>query len=195
MAQARQVLEKHRLWIQRQRETVLRRHATLLERAAAAEDVVHGHRLTLRPSELAACRTEIQPGQVLVSYPSHADHFTDPAILKIIQRGLLEACRRAARDILPGRTKELAGIHGFRIGTIRVKSMTSRWGSCSPEGSLNLNIQLMRLDAELRDYVILHELVHTRVRNHGRLYWDELSRVLPTARSLDRRLRAVRIWD
>lgn len=53
--------------------------------------------------------------------------------------------------------------------------MRNKWASCSTAGHLNFNVELLDLDQELWDYVIVHELLHFFVPNHGRL-WKSLMR-------------------
>lgn len=96
--------------------------------------------------------------------------------------------KNGARRLLVGRLRELAEQHGFTYNRIFVKNQRTRWGSCSTRNNINLNINLARLPARLIDYTLLHELVHTRIRNHGPLFWRELKRLLPDAELLDREL-------
>jgi predicted metal-dependent hydrolase len=97
-----------------------------------------------------------------------------------------------ARRILVARLAQLAQQHGFVYNRVFVRNQRTRWGSCSRQNNINLNINLVRLPAALRDYTILHELVHTRIKNHGPLFWQELAGVIPDARALDRELN--RYW-
>ena len=99
------------------------------------------------------------------------------------------ADRAAARQLLNKRLAELAHRHGLSYNRLTVRNQKSRWGSCSSSGNINLNCRLVNLPDELRDYVILHELAHTRVHGHGPAFWAELARLAPEARTLDRRLR------
>ena len=87
-----------------------------------------------------------------------------------------------AKRHLPGRVTELAVRHGFQIKGLKIRQMKSRWGSCTARKSINLNSWLIMLPEHLSDYVILHELVHTRVPNHGERFWEELD-VLTGGRS------------
>ncbi len=87
----------------------------------------------------------------------------------------------AARKIIE-RLEALAARHGFTYNRVTVRSQRTRWGSCSEANNLSLNVNLARLPSELMDYVLLHELVHTRVKNHGRAFWDELEKYVPEAR-------------
>lgn len=93
------------------------------------------------------------------------------------------------RARLIGRLEELARRHGFTYNRVFLRRQKSRWGSCSEANNINLNVNLLRLKPELVDYVLLHELVHTRIKNHSPAFWAELGRVLPNARALDRMLK------
>lgn len=62
------------------------------------------------------------------------------------------------------------------IRTLAVRPMRNKWASCSTAGNLNFNAELLSLERELADYVIVHELLHFAVPNHGKL-WKSLMRV------------------
>ncbi len=79
----------------------------------------------------------------------------------------IESLRAEAKRLLPERVARLAAEHGFHYTGLSFRNATSRWGSCSTRNSLSLSIHLMRLPDRLIDYVILHELCHTREKNHG----------------------------
>ncbi len=96
--------------------------------------------------------------------------------------------RKTARGIIVARLQVLAETSGFSYNRVYVRSQKTRWGSCSEKNNINLNIALAYLPRELMDYTIYHELVHTRIKNHGRGFWQELERHVPGARQLDRKL-------
>ena len=85
--------------------------------------------------------------------------------------------RKEAKRLLPARTKHLAEKHGFQYTDLKIQSSKSRWGSCSRAQSINLSLYLMLLPADLIDYVILHELCHTKEMNHGVNFWRWVNRV------------------
>ena len=96
--------------------------------------------------------------------------------------------RQAARRLLIERLNHLADKYGFEYNRVFIKNQKTRWGSCSGKNNINLNLNLVRLPDELIDYTILHELVHTRIKNHGQRFWAQLDRLLGDARKLDRAL-------
>ena len=97
--------------------------------------------------------------------------------------------RKQAKAYLPGRLAELAAQHGFSYNQVRIKHNVSNWGSCSVKKNINLNLNLMRLPAELRDYVMLHELCHLKYMNHGKEFHALLESVCPNHKALRRQLR------
>jgi len=96
--------------------------------------------------------------------------------------------RQAVRRRLVDRLNYLAAKHGFQYNRVFIRNQKTRWGSCSGKNNINLNVNLVRLPEELIDYTILHELVHTRIKNHGQRFWAQLERLLGDARKLDRAL-------
>ena len=75
--------------------------------------------------------------------------------------------RRWAKAEIPARLEALAAAHGFTYNGVTIKKTVSRWGSCSATNHINISLYLMLLPEHLRDFVLLHELVHTRYKNHG----------------------------
>lgn len=91
----------------------------------------------------------------------------------------IDTLRKKARHYLPRRLMILAKKHGFEYKMGKLTHSSTRWGSCNSSGSINLNISLMRLPVELIDYVIIHELCHTRHMNHSKLFWEEVGKCDP----------------
>lgn len=95
---------------------------------------------------------------------------------------------RKARRRLVERLDELSRKYEYTYNKVAVKNQKTRWGSCSAKNNISLNVQLIRLPADLMDYVILHELVHTRIKNHSKAFWDQLNELVRDAKQLDRAL-------
>ncbi len=132
--------------------------------------------------------TRVRPSQIVVTYPAGlgADHNT---VQKAAQTASIRALRQQAEKLLPERLASLAAAHGFGYGSLSIKRLKSRWGSCDQKSNIVLNLFLMQLPWELIDYVLLHELTHTRVLRHGPDFWRELEAVLPKAQALRRSIR------
>ncbi len=95
-----------------------------------------------------------------------------------------------AKSLLTKRLAELATDHGFSYNRVTVRNQRSMWGSCSARNNISLNMKLTRLTPELIDYVILHELLHTRVKNHQKVFWSELNtQTGGRAKALDKQLK------
>ncbi len=97
--------------------------------------------------------------------------------------------RVKARRKIVERLEYLAEKHGFNYNRTFVRNQKTRWGSCSCKGNISLNMKLVKLPGELMDYVILHELVHTRVMNHSSDFWDELDKLVVGSKGVRSRLR------
>ena len=111
-----------------------------------------------------------------------------------IESAIWRILKEEALGYLPQRVSELVDKHGFTISGLKLRKMKTRWGSCTAKNSINLNTWLLMLPPHLSDYVILHELVHTRVPDHSHRFWDELDRVTGgQSRSYRRELRSYRI--
>ena len=105
------------------------------------------------------------------------------------ENGFEERFRTLAATELPERCTALAAEHGVTIGRITIRNQRSRWGSCSPRGAIALNWRLVQMPPFVSDYVILHELMHTRQGNHSRRFWKEVAAVCPEWRAAEKWLR------
>lgn len=130
---------------------------------------------------------------LLVKYPSHLEP-NSKRVQDEIVRALAPIWRKHAEDYLPKRIDTLADTYGFKYNQLRLKNIHSRWGSCSSAKNINLNIQLMKLDQDLIDHVLLHELSHTKVMNHGADFWKVFESVRPGARAERKQLKQMVIF-
>lgn len=96
--------------------------------------------------------------------------------------------KKQIAETLRRRVDILAKQYGFKYQRIFVRHQKTVWGSCSQQKNININLELHRLPDYLRDYVILHELVHTRYLHHGAAFWQMLERYVPQAKKFNREL-------
>ena len=124
-------------------------------------------------NQLADSGQKLQEGDVL-----NVRGKSIPIVLQKDQKSVEDAIwrilKKEAHAYLPHRVEELASKHDFEITGVKIRKMKSRWGSCTMKNSINLNSWLMMLPDHLVDYVILHELVHIRHRDHSKKFWEAL---------------------
>jgi predicted metal-dependent hydrolase len=80
-------------------------------------------------------------------------------------------------SVLSARLNQLAGKYGFTYNRLFIRNQRTRWGTCSSRNNISLNINLLKLPQELQDYVMLHELAHTKHKNHSREFWAEMDKL------------------
>ena len=80
---------------------------------------------------------------------------------------------------LPGELLRLAERHGIDVSRVSIRNQRSRWGACSAHGSITLNWRLVLVPDFVREYVMLHELMHRRELNHSRRFWRLVAAVCP----------------
>jgi predicted metal-dependent hydrolase len=101
--------------------------------------------------------------------------------------------RRKARIIKARASAFLAVYDGKKPVRITVRNMTSRWGSCSANGNISLNVYLLDVEPELFDYVLIHELSHLYHMNHSAAFWEQVSKYCPVYKKCRARLRQYQI--
>lgn len=119
--------------------------------------------------------SKVKEGVITVTLPKGVSEDDSKAQAAAL-RASIRALKLEAEELLPGRLRRLASEHGFDFKSVEVKQMKSRWGSCNHRKEIVLNCYLMQLPWHLIDYVLLHELTHTRIMAHGPKFWKELGR-------------------
>jgi predicted metal-dependent hydrolase len=122
-------------------------------------------------------------GQQIIAQLSHEHKLSDTEVVRAIREVIISALRVEAKSYLPKRLSFLSEKYGFSYDNVRFSHASSRWGSCSSSGTISLNIALMKLPFELIDYVIIHELSHTRHMNHSQEFWKLVESINPEYRS------------
>lgn len=144
-----------------------------LELVAVGED----WRVVYRAQSRATVGLRVEgPGRLLAAGPVDEPSLCQAAL----KRWLAQRARSALQPWLD----ELSAHTGLRYARMSIRAQRVRWGSCSADGAISLNLKLMFLPPELVRYVLLHELCHTRELNHSARFWRLLESVEPRARSL-----------
>lgn len=131
-------------------------------------------------------------GSMQIICPPNAD-FTDENLQNWLRKVVEESLRRNAKSILPVRLERLSKQCGLPYASVKINSSKGRWGSCSARKNINLSFFLMLLPSHLIDYVLLHELCHTREMNHSERFWGLLNQFTDgKSRALREELRKYR---
>jgi predicted metal-dependent hydrolase len=99
------------------------------------------------------------------------------------------ALRDRAQRELPPRLLAFAAQHGLAVARVTIRNQLSRWGSCSPRGHIALNYRLMLMPEPVRDYILVHELMHLKQPDHSRRFWRLVEAACPGFRDAERWLR------
>ncbi len=186
------ILQEKSHWIQRQSVRVAnwKNHFTRFEEGK--EYRTRAHRLIMETHNRPTIRITVAKGLIKVVFPEFAG-IGDPKVQTAIRKGIEEAWRIEAKSWLPERTEQLAKKFGFRYGKVTVRNSRTRWGSCSWDNNISLSLHLMMLPDHLIDYVILHELVHTVHKNHGKGFWQMLDTVTGGVQKLEKEINSYQI--
>ena len=84
---------------------------------------------------------------------------------------------------------QLSNIHQLNFYELIFKTLKSRWGSCSLDNTICINNITYYLPDHLKEYIMLHELTHTKIKNHSSLFWEELEKICPNSKLKRRELR------
>jgi hypothetical protein len=108
---------------------------------------------------------------------------------EIIKNGYYTFLKHSAKKYLISRIKKIGEQNQFTFNRITLRNQSTRWGSCSKRGNISLNYKLMKLKKDLIDYVLVHELCHTRHPNHSKNFWNEVEKFLPNYKLLKKELK------
>lgn len=133
----------------------------------------------------------VNNGEIRIYHPSGTELDT-PHIQEIAQKAAIRALKKEAMALLPERLDYLARQHDFDYKNVKVRELRSRWGSCSSDKVITLNCYLMQLPWDLIDYVLLHELMHTKIMVHGEPFWSAMQRITPEVMERRRQIKTYR---
>ncbi len=171
-------------WIEQQRQT-----APSPDALAHGHRIGKAHRISLEPHATDKVSTRLDGNEIRILYPLSLTP-QHPSVQKAAVTAATRALRREAETLLPQRLKTIAGQTGFAYKSVEVRQLKSRWGSCTAQREITLNLFLMQLPWHLIDYVLLHELVHTEVMRHGPPFWERFEQHQPHAKKLRKEIAA-----
>ena len=108
---------------------------------------------------------------------------------RAIENALAKWYAERAQEAIEASVTRWTAITGRLPSRVLVRNQRQRWGSCAPDGTLRFNWRLIMLEAALLDYVVVHELVHLEVPNHGPDFWAAVGRLIPDHTMRRKRMR------
>ncbi len=171
-AEALRFAARQRPWIERERARVQAEHAPSTWRDGT-RIFLHGVEHTIG---VAADGASAEYAGTVVRIGGEAD----------VRSAIESDLKRLARAELVPRLHELARQHEVSVERVLIRNQRSRWGSCSPSGVIALNFRLVQMPPEIRDYVLVHELMHRRQQNHSRRFWRLVEAACPGFREAER---------
>lgn len=146
--------------------------------------------LNLIKSKIDVISYNYTENQLVVQIPE-SESILNSDVQDFIVNAIEKTYRLEAKAYLPNRVEKLAKTYDLVYKKVKINNAKTRWGSCSSENNINLSLQLMRLPDYLIDYVILHELAHTKVKNHSTQFWNFLDALTENkAKKLDKELKS-----
>ena len=168
--EAWQFAQRQSAWLERQLHHFSRRPILPREWFAGTEILFRGERIKIEMLE-----NIVRFGSESISV---ANAVADTNLRPLIEKHL----RALSQKELPVRTLEFAALHQLTVRRVTIRAQRSRWGSCSSSGVISLNWRLVQASLFVRDYIILHELMHLRQMNHSARFWKEVEQVCPDYR-------------
>ena len=179
VSEARRFAERNVAWLER----ALERLAT---RPTRPELWTVGTEIYFR-GELVTIGAGVNGESGHIRFGSETIKVADPSadLRRLIENHLW----RLATTELPPRVFEYATVYQLTVRRVTVRNQRTRWGSCSRRGTVSLNWRLIQAPPFVRDYLILHELMHLRQMNHSARFWREVQRVCPDYKVAERWLK------
>lgn len=175
----------------RQKQSWITAHRPVTPAKFASGQIIAGdYQLIFHPTAVArAASARVKAGEIKITFPISLA-ITSDEVQRAAARGVKKAIQRAAEATLPDRLAELAGLYGYSYKKVKIKPLQRRWGSCDAQKNITLNSYLVQLAPELIDYVLVHELVHTKFQHHQADFWTTMEQHLPDVKRLRKLARA-----
>ncbi|HSH51172.1 MAG TPA: SprT family zinc-dependent metalloprotease [Bacteroidales bacterium] len=184
---AKKIAEQKKEWIITQQPKIdaIENKSTIFTEKTTFK--TRSRKLKIKNHNANSVTTTITNHTIEINYPAN-ENIQSKQIQQAIKNSIIEALRFEAKEYLPPRVKFLAKKYNFNYRNIYIKNNKTLWGSCSGVNNINLNLHLIRLPDYLIDYIIIHELCHTREKNHGKKFWDLMDSILGNAKLYSKEL-------
>lgn len=101
--------------------------------------------------------------------------------------------RQKAKERIEPIIKKWSKLTGLEYAKLKFMKLEKRWGSCTPANTIIINYNAIKLPFSLIEYLVVHELVHTKIKNHSKEFWAELSKHIPNWKELDEKMYGMKL--
>ncbi len=160
------------------------------EKTFLDEDVLIGkqHRLRIKKSSGKRFSARITDSEINVSMPYYAK-IDSKDVQKKLEKYSQKALLIESEDFIIPQVRDIAKKFNATVNTVEIKNLKSRWGSCSSNQDLAFSLFLVQLPWECIDYVIIHELAHTKHMNHSKHFWNLVEKMEPNYKAIRKSLK------
>jgi predicted metal-dependent hydrolase len=168
-----------------------------LVEAIGLDDIVTGSRIqylgrryyieVFINNDLECINIDFTESKFKVSLPSLLDNQEE------LKHAFENFFRDKATEKIKPRIKKWSKETGLSFSELKIRKLDKRWGSCTPSNNILINIDAIKLPFSLIDYLIVHELVHTKIKNHSKEFWAELSKHIPNWKELDDKMYGMKL--
>ena len=174
-------------WVKGALEANLRRGRQVGEKGLEAGDALLylGGEYTLRVEQASSPAVVLEDGQIIVRLSADGARLGDSAVKERLRQWYVSQALAEIKKRMPLYAARI----GVSPGRVTIKSMRSRWGSCSTTGRISLAWNIIMAPVEIVDYLIVHELCHLVHHDHSEQYWSLVGAILPDHRDRRKWLR------
>jgi len=168
-----------------------------LVEAIGLDDIVTGSRIqylgrryyveVFTNNELENINIDFTESKFKVSLPSSLNN------QEALKLAFEDFFRDKATEKIKPRINKWSKETGLSFKELKIRKLDKRWGSCTPSNNILINIDAIKLPFSLIDYLIVHELVHTKIKNHSKEFWAELSKHIPNWKELDDKMYGMKL--
>lgn len=138
-------------------------------------------------NEMDSVLIDFTESKFKVSLPKHLNNQAS------IHQAFHDFLKVKAEEKIAPRFRKWSKTTGLEFNELKFMQLEKRWGSCTPSNNIIINIEAIKLSFSLIDYLIVHELVHTKVKSHSKEFWAELSKHIPNWKELDERMYGMKL--
>ena len=152
------------------------------------------HTLHIVATDTTTIHVETKDKDVTLSYPENIP-VESSDVQEAAKKVIREIWRNEAKIYIPQRITWLSHSYGFMYQNVSIRDARTRWGSCTGLKNISISLYIMRLPLHLIDYVLLHELCHTVVPNHGKNFYALMDKVTKgKTTEYQKEMRAYKPW-